>query len=437
MGPDSLGPSNYSSDVAENAAENAILTTQKESAELKSQEKNAQDDANQASLSQENIDNITFGRETEKPLTPAKKEVRSERIKEVEESVLVRKDDAEGFAKSFSQNNREFRLTVELLKQLANHIGVGINEDLTSDQLIEFIRDRMKGIDGEDPDPVRVDKAFDFLIEFAKSQRDKSTHEPKERLSKIYNNLIDGKRKYNEYNGPAIQVGYKIIGAADAVATNTGEGIELALKDCRDIVHNAPGIPQLRKELETIGYEKTLQKFKGLSGYLTGNFVRPDLEHGELAQLFQAARKMQGILGVYRQAKVVLQTLENYVSLILQMDRKQYRAHINFETLAKLFFDLAEERYPAGEKIKQMAERMVSLVTKEPLANTYLQIAILNAERDMVKQVSPSQLFRSIQHRDDLYKAIIEALEDLEDRVEDLEEDIGEEKVQDDKKVEM
>ncbi len=104
------------------------------------------------------------------------------------------------------------------------------------------------------------------------------------------------------------------------------------------------------------------------------------------------------------------------------MDRKTFRTHVNFEVLTKLFFDIAEERYPSGEKIKQLASDIINPLVKDPLENIHLQIAVVNAMRDMVREVSPSQLYKSIQHRDDLYLAIIEALEDLEDELEEAEE---------------
>lgn len=109
------------------------------------------------------------------------------------------------------------------------------------------------------------------------------------------------------------------------------------------------------------------------------------------------------------------------------MDRKTFRSKFNFEVMAKLFFDLAEERYPSTDKIKQLASHIVDPVTTDPLELIYIKIAILNAMRDMVKEVSPGQLYRSMQHRDDLYAGIIEALEDLEDDLEELEEKLAEE----------
>lgn len=118
------------------------------------------------------------------------------------------------------------------------------------------------------------------------------------------------------------------------------------------------------------------------------------------------------------------------------MDRKTFRLHLNFESLAKLFFDLAEERYPAAEKIKQLVSHLIGSLAENPIEKVHIQIAILNSMRDMVKEVAPTQLYRSLQHRDDLYMAIIEALEDLEDDLEELQEDLSEEEDDDDENEE-
>ena len=104
------------------------------------------------------------------------------------------------------------------------------------------------------------------------------------------------------------------------------------------------------------------------------------------------------------------------------MDRKTFRSHFNFEVMAKLFFDMAEERYPSAEKMKQLTGQLMAPLNLSELEAVYIKIAVLNAKRDMVKEVSPGQLYRSLQHRDDLYTAIIEALEDLEDELEEIEE---------------
>jgi type III secretion protein W len=109
------------------------------------------------------------------------------------------------------------------------------------------------------------------------------------------------------------------------------------------------------------------------------------------------------------------------------MDRKTLRSQLNFEVLAKLFFDLAEERYPSSEKIKQLASRITGSLTTDHIESIHLNIGVLNVMRNMVKEVAPAQIYRSLQHRDELYLAIIEALEDLEDELEELEEKQAEE----------
>ncbi|CUI16987.1 putative type III secreted protein SctW [Candidatus Protochlamydia naegleriophila] len=103
------------------------------------------------------------------------------------------------------------------------------------------------------------------------------------------------------------------------------------------------------------------------------------------------------------------------------MKREVFRAHINYESIGKLFFDAADERYPTAEKMNQLVSRIVDPIATDPLESVFTKITVLNSIRNMIKGVSP-RLYRSMQHRDDLYLAVIEALEDLEDELEELEE---------------
>lgn len=57
-----------------------------------------------------------------------------------------------------------------------------------------------------------------------------------------------------------------------------------------------------------------------------------------------------------------------------------------------------------------------------PIDSVRGKIILLSLMRDAIKEVSPTRIYRSMQHRDELYLAIIEALEDLEDELEELEE---------------
>jgi len=53
-----------------------------------------------------------------------------------------------------------------------------------------------------------------------------------------------------------------------------------------------------------------------------------------------------------------------------------------------------------------------------------LEIILLSQYRESIRAISP-RFYRSVQHRDEVYMAIIEALEDLEDELEEIEEAEG------------
>ena len=109
------------------------------------------------------------------------------------------------------------------------------------------------------------------------------------------------------------------------------------------------------------------------------------------------------------------------------MDRTTFKKKFDFKILTKLFFDAAEERYPSSDKVKQLVGKATYPLGVNPLENLHIEISILNAMREMIKQVAPSLVYRSLQHRDDLYLAIVESSEELEDELEELEEEALEE----------
>lgn len=89
---------------------------------------------------------------------------------------------------------------------------------------------------------------------------------------------------------------------------------------------------------------------------------------------------------------------------------------LTFENMAKAFMDLTMDRYPTGDKVIRLAKQLGIDHSVE------LQIIVFSKFRDAVRQVSRDYIYRSVQHRDEVFNAIIEALEDLEDRLEQQEE---------------
>lgn len=95
---------------------------------------------------------------------------------------------------------------------------------------------------------------------------------------------------------------------------------------------------------------------------------------------------------------------------------------MNFETLAKMFMKLVDERYPSGERIIQVLNSFMGTQESPSIEDVHKKIIVLGLMRDGIKEVAPQHVYRSLQHRDDLYHAIIEASEELEDQLQELEE---------------
>lgn len=88
---------------------------------------------------------------------------------------------------------------------------------------------------------------------------------------------------------------------------------------------------------------------------------------------------------------------------------------LNFESMAQAFMSLVEERYPTADKVLAFAKKLG--IENDIRA----QIIVFSQFRDAVRAVARDQIYRSVQHRDEVLGAIIEALEELEDQLEELE----------------
>lgn len=274
--------------------------------------------ATEDKLYAETEDNSAMGIQIRTKKLNPKKDSKIKKVKHTKESVLVRKEDADGLADGFSQRhgNREYRIDPRLLGLLAEDLGVAINEHSTYQALLDLIRLRMLGINPkEGVDVAIIDKAFEFLLETVLFYLTATEGLGKERLKKIYKILENAKFKHFKANAGTIQVAQNIIGAVDAVVETTGQTVKETLDHYRDVVHNPPDLQTLRKFYEKKGYKAMILELKGLNTYLGGNFKRSNLESPELAQLASAARKMQALLGVFRQSKVHIPTMKSYLSL--------------------------------------------------------------------------------------------------------------------------
>ena len=89
---------------------------------------------------------------------------------------------------------------------------------------------------------------------------------------------------------------------------------------------------------------------------------------------------------------------------------------LTIENFSKAFMTLAKERYPTSERILKLAGDLG--IEKDEVE---AKILLFTQFRDMIKAVDPERIFETLQHRDEIYEAILDTLEELEEQLEDLE----------------
>lgn len=84
----------------------------------------------------------------------------------------------------------------------------------------------------------------------------------------------------------------------------------------------------------------------------------------------------------------------------------------NSHDITRQFISLASERFLSPDKVIQAAMKAGAQNLKD-------KIRMISQMRDAVRQVSLNHIFRSVQHRDEMFGTILEALSDLEDQLEE------------------
>jgi type III secretion protein W len=128
-------------------------------------------------------------------------------------------------------------------------------------------------------------------------------------------------------------------------------------------------------------------------------------------RLIDETRSLQGILGVFRffQSRIPL-IQRQFASYGLV-----YPSRLTFELMAKIFVKILAERYVNAEKMRQFANSLG--LSQEAAA----QLVVFTQYRDALRQIAP-RYFRNLIHRDELTKALLELLDDLEEELEEDEE---------------
>lgn len=294
------------------------------------------------------------------------------------------KDSASGF----QRRNPELKSNVLIL--LREYIKSGDSKADILRKIMEFY-----------PDVSLADEVLDFLLETTEGELAQQVQEAKTDLNKESSREINAGRN---------------IGAQARAAAEKGLGTPTSLRDMyRDITGNPRDSTTLFQELSQKYAYKDLKKVVEFLLHSLGADMKskgPSIEHGMLHRLFTETRSLQSILGVYR----FFNSRMRLVTSLFKKEGLPMPPQLSFESLSKQFMSLAGERFPSSDKILGSATKLG--IEKWILA----KIIAFSQFRDAVREVAINQVYRSLQHRDEFYLAIIEALEDLEDELEELEE---------------
>ena len=279
-------------------------------------------------------------------------------------------------------------LKQKMLELLRSHINPDDNKDDILEKVTKFYGDISN-----------ADDALDFLLETTGG-------ELREQVRKAKEDINHPDRFQRE-----IVAGRNISEEARAFAKE-GLGSPTALRDIyRDLINNhrdpRTQFDVLSKQFE---YKKLQKAIKFLFNSI-GRDLRsqgPSISRGLLHRLFTETRTLQMILGVYHYFKGRMGLLQS----LFTKNELTMNSQLTFENLAKEFMNLTGERYPSGDGVLRLARNFHidnSLSAK---------IFVFTQMRDAVNAVAGDKIYRSVQHRHEVYAAIIEALEELEDNLE-------------------
>jgi len=263
------------------------------------------------------------------------------------------------------------------------------------------------------PDPSLADDALEFLLATT--------------LGELKQLVRQAQASLHKETGREIQAG-KNISAEVEQYVSLGLGAPSKLRDIyRDITGNPREPITLFLELGDRFTYKEMRKVLAYLFHALGSDLKsqgPSIPPGLLHRLLSEVRNLQAGLGILRFFKNRMKL----IGFLFQRNAIPIPEQLNFETIARQFVVLLQERYPSAEGVLQLAQKLG--ISADILA----KIIIFSQMRDAVREIALYHFYRSLQHRDEIYKAILAALEQLEEELDELlekeyeEEEEGEEK---------
>lgn len=310
--------------------------------------------ASQESLIDETKD-ITIMIKDKKPAPPER--LRTEKAQRAQESVLVRKEEADGLADGFTkrEGNRQFRLDPDQLSRLAQALGKEITEATDNETIIAFVRNTL--FTGEHaPDVAQIDRTFDFLLEVVRFKMNKATGTQKESLQAILNRVNTAKSFYYEANKRDIDIAQKIIDVVDVVVEQGARDTPETISHLRDIINNPQDVPTKLNYYKSKGYtyQEMKQEVDAILSFVGAKFKNARIPKGEMSRLMDETRNLQALLQVFRHFKRGMPLARN----LFDMNGMKLSPNINFETLSQNFMTMVEDGYPSSQKVLQTISKL-------------------------------------------------------------------------------
>jgi type III secretion protein W len=356
-----------------------------ENVELRAEQKTSE--LNMQEGLKESVNPFAAQRKNEKKLETNKGRVKGSLEAGEKPSQLLPVAALKDMAGQFQRRNPELKAdTLVLLAQT-------IKPEDTKEELLRKIADFY-------PDISLRDEALEYLLEVTTGDLARKLGEIKEELNQNFEREIVAGRNIH-------------IQAREAAAKELGT--PTSMRDMyRDVTGNPRDAPTLFDELAAkYGYIE-LKKVVDFLLHSMGadmNSKGPSIERAELQRLFSEVRNMQAIMGVYR----FFNSRMKLTQYLFEENNLKSPPELTFESMAKAFMALAGERYPSADKVQQKASTLGLETTNVPG-----KIITFSQFRDAIREVALGKVYKTVQHRDDLYLAILEALEDLEDEMENL-----------------
>ncbi|MEI8125219.1 MAG: HrpJ domain-containing protein [Parachlamydiaceae bacterium] len=378
---------------------NLTINTMRQDALEKVQELSAEQESSQGAFlqSQEEAVNPFASKfaTKDKKLEEQRPRIKETTKTEEKEEPINPVDQIKDTAEKFQKKNQE--LQSDVLAVLREQIKPGDTKEDILRKLQQFY-----------PDATLADEVLDFLLATTDGELAKTVKEAKDDFSQIHAREIAAGRN---------------ISTQAREASQKGLGATTSLREMYyDITGNPRDSTTLFDELSQKYAFKDLKKVIDFLLHSLGADLKskgPSIPKGLLHRLFTETRSLQAILGVYRFFRGRMHLMEK----MFGEQEMELPSELSFENMAKQFMSLIGDRYPSSARVLQLAEKLG--IEKWLLA----KIIVFSQMRDAIREVAINQIYKSLQHRDDLYLAILEALEDLEDQLEEKEEEEeGEEK---------